>query len=76
VWFYLLLSLLSEAREEVKISLWLAAKQRDIPCPYVTSLSSHTSETRDLIIGKHISHIDGSKVINQFFDILPRSRDI
>jgi len=35
----------------------------------VTSFSSHTSDARGLKIGMHNS----SKVINQIFDILPRS---
>jgi len=39
----------------------------------VTSFSSHTSGAKDLKIDKHIAHKDGSKVINQIFDILPRS---
>jgi len=44
--------------------------------PYVTFFSSHISKARDLKIGMHISHINGSKVTNQIFDILLRSRDI
>jgi len=39
----------------------------------VTSFSSYTSEARGLKIGMHNPHIDGSKVTNQIFDILPRS---
>jgi len=40
------------------------------------SFSSHTKGARDLKIGMHISHMDGSKVTDQIFDILPRRQDI
>jgi len=36
----------------------------------VTSFFSHTSGARDLKIGMHIPHMNGSKVRNQIFDIL------
>jgi len=39
----------------------------------VTSFSFHTIEARGLKIGMHILHMDGSKVTNQIFDILPGS---
>jgi len=43
--------------------------------PSVTS-SSHTIEARGMKIVMNILHIDGSKVTNQIFNILPRSRNI
>jgi len=44
-----------------------------IRCASVTSFSFRTSEARGLKLGMHNSHIDGSKAINQIFDILLRS---
>jgi len=43
-------------------------------CPVCLS-SSHTSEARGLKFGMHNPHMDGSKVTDQIFDILPRSSD-
>jgi len=73
---FIYLSILSEAREEVEISLWLAAKRRDIPSPSVTFSSSYTSGARGLKIGMHNPYMDGTKVYDKIFDILSRSRDI
>jgi len=43
-------------------------------CPSVCHLISiHTSGAKDLKIGMHIPHMDGSKVTHQIFDIFPRS---
>jgi len=39
----------------------------------VTFFFSHTSEARGLKFGIHNPKIDGSKVTDQIFDILPRS---
>jgi len=44
--------------------------------PSVTSSSFYTFGDRKLKFGMHITHMDGSKVTNQIFDILSRSGDI
>jgi len=44
--------------------------------PSVTSLSSNTRKVRGLIIGMHNPYMNGSKVTDQIFDVLPRSWDI
>jgi len=62
-------SLPSEAREESEFSLRFAVRTLSA----ITFSSSHTTEARELKIAMHISHLDGSKVTNQIFDILPRS---
>jgi len=43
---------------------------RDAQYASVISFSSHTSEARGLKLGMHNSHMDGSKVTDQIFDIL------
>jgi len=45
----------------------------DVTHASVTSISSHTSEARELKLGMHNSHMDGSKATGQIFSILPRS---
>jgi len=44
--------------------------------PSVTSFSAHTSVARGMKIGMRNPYMNASKVTNQIFDILPRSRDI
>jgi len=44
--------------------------------PSVTSFSSCTIKSRKLKFGMHNPYIDGSKVTDQFFPILPGSWDI
>jgi len=46
---------------------------RDVTPAFVTSFSSHTSEARGLKFSMLNPHMDGSKVNDQIFDILPRS---
>jgi len=41
---------------------------------FLTQTHHYTSGARDLKIGMHIPHMDGSKVTNQIFDILPKSQ--
>jgi len=45
-------------------------------CLSVTSFSSHTIEVRGLKFGMHNPYMNASKVTNQIFDTLRRSRDI
>jgi len=61
----------------VEISLWLATRQSDVPRLYATSSSSpHTSKARGLKIGMLNPYMNGSKITNKIFDILPWSWDI
>jgi len=46
---------------------------RDVMRVSVTLFSSHVSEARGHKFGMHNTHMDGSKVNDQIFDILPRS---
>jgi len=48
----------------------------DFTCPFDTSFSSHASEARGLKIGMLNPYMNGSKVNDKIFYILPRSRDI
>jgi len=57
----------------LEICIGVVAKWRDVTRPAICQFSSPTNGAKDLKIGMHIPHIEGSKVTIQIFDILSRN---